>query len=284
MERLSMSDLDVDPEVYEDIERLKLGRRRKHYNLKASTMRRRQACRSTHLTMMHDEHASPPQLPHELPEVVLAGRANVGKSSLMNALCGVVPKDGAASISPKPGWTKSIGFYELVEWTSEEPMMILVDLPGYGPTVSAGAAHGGMRQGRANWSRLTKRYLTGRDELVAAFVLVESALGLQADDHAFMERLERLEVPFSVIMTKADQLEPEQLARSNMLVRQELRERHRSYANEAHFVPMCSAKNCTGILELWERLKIGVGIGRFDADAANGDNDELATSATLEPR
>lgn len=263
MKRLGALDLNVDPEVLEDIERLKLGKRRKHYNLKSSSMRRKQACNAVHASTMFDEHAPPPQLVHELPEVVLAGRANSGKSSLINALCGVNPKDGSAPVSSKPGWTKSIGFYELSEWASEEPIMILVDLPGYGPTVSAGAAHGGVRQGRQNWGRLTKQYLTEREELAVAFVMVESALGVSEDDHAFMARLDRLQVPFSVIMTKADQLEPLQLAQSNKLVLQELREQHPSYANEEHFVPMCSAKNGTGIFELWERLKFGVGMGHF---------------------
>ena len=87
-------------------------------------------------------------------------------------------------------------------------------------------------------------------------MLIESGLGLTASDHEFLQQLERLGRPFHAVLTKADLLAPLQLAQSCTLVRAELERRYSNYGGGD--VPMCSAKNGTGVTELWARLAGGV--------------------------
>jgi GTP-binding protein len=128
--------------------------------------------------------------PADRLEVCFAGRSNVGKSSLINALTG---RKALARTSNTPGRTQEINFFDL------GGRAYLVDLPGYGfaeapkPVV-------------ARWQALLKAYLAGRPTLRRAFVLIDMRHGVKAVDHEIMALLDRAAVTFQVVLTKADKI------------------------------------------------------------------------------
>lgn len=134
--------------------------------------------------------------PDDRPEVCFAGRSNVGKSSLINALTG---RKGLARASNTPGRTQEINYFALGQ------RGYLVDLPGYGyaqaplPVV-------------AKWQALLKQYLAGRATLKRAFALIDSRHGVKDVDHEIMRLLDRSAVPFQVVLTKADKIGPQAMA------------------------------------------------------------------------
>ncbi|WP_291729349.1 ribosome biogenesis GTP-binding protein YihA/YsxC [Leisingera sp. F5] len=123
-------------------------------------------------------------------EVCFAGRSNVGKSSLINALTGT---KGIARASNTPGRTQEINFF------TQGPELYLVDLPGYG---YANAPLKVVEQ----WQKLLKRYLSGRQNLRRAFVLIDSRHGVKAVDAEIMKLLDSSAVTFQCVMTKADKV------------------------------------------------------------------------------
>uniref|UniRef100_A0A7S0Q3G0 EngB-type G domain-containing protein n=1 Tax=Coccolithus braarudii TaxID=221442 RepID=A0A7S0Q3G0_9EUKA len=242
---------DFDGNLLRDISQLGLGKRRGAYNLKSTSMRRRYACSASLVAAMLTEKDPLPALELSLPEVALAGRSNSGKSSLLNALCGVNPQYGSAPTSDTPGWTKSIHFFELTApHALEYPLMLLVDLPGYGRTSSAT-----LPRAKHTWARMTRKYLRGREPLLSVFILIECTVGVSADDHAFMQQLDEMKQAFNVVLTKADLLPPVQLAQSYFAVHAAI-SKYASYAGGD--IPMCSSKNAAGIFELWTRMCIGL--------------------------
>ncbi|MCD6355583.1 MAG: YihA family ribosome biogenesis GTP-binding protein [Prolixibacteraceae bacterium] len=129
------------------------------------------------------------------PEYAFIGRSNVGKSSLINMLTN---KKALAKISGKPGKTRLINHFLINnEW-------YLVDLPGYG------YAKVPINE-RKKWEKFLKRYILKRQNLYCLFVLVDSRHEPQTADLEFMEWLGISEVPFSIIFTKTDKLNPEEL-------------------------------------------------------------------------
>ncbi|GAA6181328.1 ribosome biogenesis GTP-binding protein YihA/YsxC [Shimia sp. NS0008-38b] len=123
-------------------------------------------------------------------EVCFAGRSNVGKSTLINALTG---RTRLARASNTPGRTQEINFFTLTE------SHYLVDLPGYGYANAPLAVV-------EKWQRLLKRYLSGRANLRRAFVLIDSRHGVKDVDEEIMSLLDSSAVTFQVVMTKADKV------------------------------------------------------------------------------
>ncbi|MGH1458721.1 MAG: ribosome biogenesis GTP-binding protein YihA/YsxC [Paracoccaceae bacterium] len=133
--------------------------------------------------------------PADRVEVCFAGRSNVGKSSLINALTG---RKALARASNTPGRTQEINFFELgVPDNGTE--RYLVDLPGYGYANAPLAVV-------EKWQRLLKRYLSGRPNLRRAFVLVDARHGVKPVDEEIMSLLDSSAVTFQCVLTKADKI------------------------------------------------------------------------------
>ena len=128
--------------------------------------------------------------PADRIEVCFAGRSNVGKSSLINALTN---RKNLARASNTPGRTQEINFFALGD------RRYLVDLPGYGYAEAPVAAV-------AKWQALLRAYLAGRQTLRRAFVLIDMRHGIMAVDEEILSMLDRSAVTFQVVLTKADKV------------------------------------------------------------------------------
>jgi len=171
------------------------------------------------------------QLPaFELNEVAFAGRSNVGKSSLMNALTG---RKTLARTSNTPGRTRLLNFFDL------GGRLILVDLPGYGYARAS-------KTDIARWTKLTRGYLKGRAQLRRICLLIDSRHGLKASDRQVMDELDSAAVSYQVVLTKADKMKPGPLARM-------IEETGEVLAKRPAAHPVCmvtSAESGAGIAEL----------------------------------
>jgi GTP-binding protein len=135
--------------------------------------------------------ASHPQLPPDnLPEVAFAGRSNVGKSSLVNALTG---RKTLAKTSNTPGRTQQLNYFNLGN------KVILVDLPGYGFAKAP-------KKQVDTWTQLIHDYLKGRASLQRVFVLIDSRHGIKASDETMMNELDSVAVSYQLVMTKSDKI------------------------------------------------------------------------------
>ena len=134
----------------------------------------------------------------DAPEVAFAGRSNVGKSSLLNALTN---RNGLARTSNTPGRTQELNFFDV-----GEPLVLrLVDMPGYG---FAKAPKDLMRK----WRYLVNDFLRGRAVLKRVLVLVDSRHGLKDVDRELMEMLDKAAVSYRLVLTKADKVKATELA------------------------------------------------------------------------
>lgn len=126
--------------------------------------------------------------PPTLPEIAFAGRSNVGKSSLINAL---LNRKSLARISNTPGRTQQLNFFLLGK------RFYIVDMPGYGYAAVSKAKI-------KTWSKLIQDYLKGRVPLKRVFLLIDSRHGIKVTDEAVMEELDRAAVSYQIVLTKVD--------------------------------------------------------------------------------
>jgi GTP-binding protein len=146
-----------------------------------------------------------------VPEVAFAGRSNVGKSSLLNALTN---RNSLARTSNTPGRTQELNFFDV-----GQPLTLrLVDMPGYG---FAKAPKDIVRK----WRFLINDFLRGRQELKRVLVLVDARHGLKDVDREIMEMLDKAAVSYRIVLTKADKIKPTELAAIAAETAEEVRKR-----------------------------------------------------------
>ena len=135
----------------------------------------------------------------QAPEYAFIGRSNVGKSSIINAICG---QKGLAKTSSAPGKTQLINHFEIIsnEVVKGRPeKWYIVDLPGYGYARRS-------KDLRSSWEKTLWNYLEKRDYLVVLFVLIDSRIEPQEKDLDFINQLGEKGIPFKLVFTKLDKL------------------------------------------------------------------------------
>jgi len=165
--------------------------------------------------------------PVELPEVAFAGRSNVGKSSLLNALTN---RRTLARTSNTPGRTREVNFFRL------GGRLMLVDLPGYG------YARAGKEE-IARWNELIGDYLRGRGNLLRVYLLIDARRGIGAPDRKVMELLDKAAVVYQVVLTKIDKVKPDPLGKIQAATEAELKRHGAAYPE----ILATSSKNKIGL-------------------------------------
>ncbi len=185
-----------DPETHQNRQppngALLTERQEQEARLERGRLRFAQECRFFYAAQRLDQLPAP-----GLPEVAVAGRSNVGKSSLLNALTG---RKSLARASHTPGRTRQLNFFDL------GGELVLVDMPGYGYAQAA-------KDIKADWQGLMFEYLRGRPTLRRVVLLLDSRIELKESDHAVMDLLDRAAVTYQLVLTKADDVKPPALAR-----------------------------------------------------------------------
>ena len=177
----------------------------------------------------------------DLPEVAFAGRSNVGKSSLINALVG---QKHLARASNEPGRTREVNFFVV------DGRLRLVDLPGYG---WARAAKGEVKKFQA----LGRDYLRGRPNLRRAYLLIDARHGLKDVDEEPMAAFDKAAVSYQVILTKADKLKPAEVEAVRARTEAQIAKRPAAFPG----VIATSSEKGTGLPELRAAIARACGIG-----------------------
>ena len=166
------------------------------------------------------------------PEIAFAGRSNVGKSSLINALTG---QKSLARVSVTPGRTRELNFFTL----GKDGRLLLVDMPGYGYARASKAEVKG-------WTRLIRDYLKGRRELKRVFLLIDARHGLKESDRETMALMDEAAVSYQGVLTKSDKPKAAELEAVAAKVSAELAKRPAAYPQ----LIVTSARTGAGIPEL----------------------------------
>ena len=175
------------------------------------------------------------QVPNtDLPEIALAGRSNVGKSSLINTLVG---QKGLARTSNTPGRTQQINFFSLGS------QLMIADLPGYGYARAP-------KTQVQKWTLLVQSYLVGRANLRRILVLVDARHGLKDNDRSVMMILDKAAQPYQVVLTKADKIKPRPLTDLQGRIEKEAAQHPAAHPN----VMVTSSQKGRGIAELRAEL------------------------------
>jgi GTP-binding protein len=183
--------------------------------------------------------AGPEQFPRDgLPEVAFLGRSNVGKSSLLNALCG---QKALARVSSQPGRTQLVNFFRV------EDRCYFVDLPGYGYAKAPGNV-------RERWKHLVTSYLVDRAPLALCLFLVDVRHDPQPGDQTLLEYLDHYGLPRLLAATKADKLGRGEVNRRTAALA-------RSVGVGAQGVVPVSAQTGAGVDELWRAIEAGLAGG-----------------------
>jgi GTP-binding protein len=172
--------------------------------------------------------------PLGLPEIAFAGRSNVGKSSLLNALTG---RKHLARVSNTPGRTQQINFFQL------SVHLMLVDLPGHGyAQVSKSKVKG--------WTRLVESYLRGRPNLMRVLLLADASVGIKDADEALMDLMDESGLSYQIVMTKADRPKPAELEKMHAHLAAQVAKRPACHPE----IPATSASDGIGIDALRQAL------------------------------
>ena len=168
----------------------------------------------------------------DYPEIAFAGRSNVGKSSLINAVTG---RKAIARASVTPGRTQELNFFEVGEPTR----LRLVDMPGYGFAKAPVKVV-------ERWRRMVRDFLRGRQPLRRTLVLIDSRHGIKPPDEEMMRMLDEAAVGYRLVLTKADKIKASELAETLAQVEAEARKHAAAYPT----IHVTSAEKGMGIAEL----------------------------------
>jgi GTP-binding protein len=170
--------------------------------------------------------------PADKPEIAFAGRSNVGKSSLLNAL---VNRRKLARISAQPGRTQALNFFCL------QKNLYLVDLPGYGYAKVP-------LEVKKAWGKLVEHYLKARSNLKAVVLIFDIRRDPGEEDRDLIHWLKQYQIPILIVLTKADKLSRQQALGRTKTFSSQIKE-------ISDMVPtVCSAKTKEGLKELWEKI------------------------------
>jgi len=163
-------------------------------------------------------------------EIAFAGRSNVGKSSLINALTG---RKALARTSNTPGRTQELIFF------GGSQRLLLVDMPGYGYAATS-------KSRVASWTKLIQDYLRGRAALARVYVLIDARHGLKAADDTIFDTLGRAAVSHEIVLTKCDQISEAELAGRMAAINDAMRKRPAAFPD----VIATSARTGAGVADL----------------------------------
>lgn len=192
-------------------------------------------------------------LPPEGPlEVAFAGRSNVGKSSLINALVG---QKGLARTSNTPGRTQELNYFVPDGYSGEGndlPPMALVDMPGYGYAQAP-------KEQVDNWTKLVFDYLRGRSTLKRVYVLIDSRHGIKKNDDDVLTLLDKAAVSYQIVLTKTDKIKASAVPKLLAETSERIRKRPAAYPA----VLSTSSEKNEGLDELRQAIADTVGVSNW---------------------
>ncbi|MBB4573244.1 ribosome biogenesis GTP-binding protein YihA/YsxC [Rhizobium sp. MC63] len=191
----------------------------------------------------------PPEGP---PEVAFAGRSNVGKSSLINALVG---QKGLARTSNTPGRTQELNYFVPDGYSGEAgdlPPMAIVDMPGYGYAQAP-------KEQVDKWTKLVFDYLRGRATLKRVYVLIDSRHGIKKNDDDVLDLLDKAAVSYQLVLTKTDKIKAPAVPKLLADTTEKIRKRPAAYPH----VLSTSSEKGDGLDDLRQAIAETVGIAHW---------------------